>query len=329
MSLQIAKTHGSRNDIFVVDGAPDDHFASTDLVKAVTKLCDRKSGLGSDGVYFVKDAGDGTAQAWFFNPDGSPALLCGNGMRCAGRLLLDRHQADSYTVHTGPYTFAIRSAEFTEQGVRQVAVELPPANFTPAEAIVSSVPAPVVDHLLPAFHPDRKVTAVAMPNSHLVTVVDAYNEDELIATGTRVAENSAAFPIGANVSYVMPMGEAEVLVRTFERGAGLTPSCGSGNSASRTVLSRLGLAEPGQPIVVRNAGGPARLWLQETGGQWQPVLEGNATIVYRTELEAAALLGDGPLTWTGEAYSAEIDAFDLLYQDNLKALQAAGVTVQA
>ncbi|MEV8098847.1 diaminopimelate epimerase [Kitasatospora sp. NPDC085879] len=325
--LSIVKTHGSRNDIFVIDGAPEDHFASADIARAVTKLCDRKTGLGSDGVYFVADHGDGTADAWFFNPDGSQALLCGNGMRCAGRLLLDRHAADSYVVNTGPYAFTIRSADFTPQGVRQVSVELPPANFLPSDAIVADVASPLIGKMLPAFHPSLTVSAVAMPNSHLVSIIDAYDKSDLVATGTRVADTPEAFPIGANVSFVMPIGEGEAFVRTFERGAGLTPSCGSGNSASRAVLSQLNLADPDQPVVVRNAGGPARSWLQEREGGWQPVLEGNATIVYRVETDTDALLADGPLDMVvGEAYGAEIDAFDLLYQDNLKALQAAGVS---
>ncbi|MBV9025894.1 MAG: hypothetical protein JO362_19380 [Streptomycetaceae bacterium] len=137
MALSIAKTHGSRNDIFVIDGAPDDHFAPGEVTRAVGLLCDRRRGLGSDGVYFVADNGDGTARAWFFNPDGSEALLCGNGMRCAGRLLLDRHQAESAVLHTGPYSFTVRNAETSPHGVRQVAVELPPVDFTPAEPIVA------------------------------------------------------------------------------------------------------------------------------------------------------------------------------------------------
>ncbi|MFC8718620.1 diaminopimelate epimerase [Kitasatospora sp. NPDC057198] len=324
--LSITKTHGSRNDIFVIDGAPDRHFPAADLERAVTRLCDRKSGLGSDGVYFVEDHGDGTAQAWFFNPDGSPALLCGNGMRCAGRLLLDRHGAESWTVNTGPYTFTVRAAQTTPHGVRQVAVELPPADFSPQEAIVADVASPFVGQLLPAYHPALRTTAVAMPNSHLVSVVDSYDRADLVATGSRVADLSSAFPIGANVSFVQPLADGEVFVRTFERGAGLTPSCGSGNSASRAVLSRLGLAEPGQAVVVRNVGGPARVWLQEKAGQWQPVLEGNATVVYEVELDSSALLDEAPLDLVpGQAELAEIAAFDLLYKDNLKALEAAGV----
>ncbi len=68
-----------------------------------------------------------------------------------------------------------------------------------------------------------------------------------------IAGTPRGFPIGATVSIILPMSEGEVFVRTFEQGAGLTPAFGSGNSTSRAVLSQPCLAEPDQPVVVRNA----------------------------------------------------------------------------
>lgn len=327
-TLSLTKAHGSRNDIFVVDGAPHDHFATAgELTRAVGLLCDRRRGLGGDGVYFVADHGDGTAQAWFFNPDGSEALLCGNGMRCAGRVLLDRHQAESVSVRQGPYSFVVRDQGRTPHGVRQVSVELPAVDFAPAEPIVAEAGAhgEYVDRLLPAFHASRHVTAVAVPNSHLITLIDAYDEAELIETGQRVAGSPNVFPIGANLSFVLPLTEDEVFVHTYERGAGLTPSCGSGVAASRAVLSRLGLVDPERPVTVRNPGGIARSLLQPVGGMWQPILEGNATLVYTTEIDSATLLGDGPVSFSGETYMAEISAFAELSRENMKVLHEAGI----
>ncbi|TMR90410.1 diaminopimelate epimerase [Nonomuraea basaltis] len=320
---KVAKTHGSRNIILVADGAPDDHFTAAELPRAVQRLCAWKG--GSDGIYFVKDAADGAVDAWFFNPDGSPALLCGNGMRAAGRLMLDRHQADEMVLRTGPYAFTVRAAESTAQGVRQVAVELPAVDFTPHDPIVAGVAWPYVDQANPAYSPQRTVTALAVPNSHLITLVDRYDEDELIATGSRVADDSANFPIGANVSCVQRLGEDEVYIRTFERGAGLTESCGSGVSASRATLSRLGLADPDARVLVRNPGGPSHSWLQQTGDVWQPVLEGNATVILRTEVDTADVLGGAPLDFAGEAFTDEIEAFDALFQDNLTTLRTSGI----
>lgn len=333
MALSLTKTHGSLNDIFVIEGAPGDHFADADIARAVRKLCDRRSGLGGDGVYFIADNGDGTAEAFFHNPDGSPSLLCGNGMRGAGRLLLDRHQAERVVLRTGPHAFTVNAAQTSSHGVRQVSVELPPVDFTPAEPIVADAEWPFVDQELTAYHRSRRVTAVAVPNSHLVTVLDddVYDEAELVATGRRVANTPAVFPIGGNVSFVRPLAETEVFIRTFERGAGLTPSCGSGVAACRAVLSRLGRVRPDRPVVVRNPGGVARSWMRTDGEHWRPVLEGNATKVYTAELDPAALLGDGPVEYQVEAYPGEAEAFAALNSDNLKELQEAGIemTVQS
>lgn len=325
--LPVIKIHGSRNDILFVDGSPDDHFPAQDLARAVELLCDRRKGLGSDGVYFIADNGDGSARAWFFNPDGSPALLCGNGMRGAGRLLLDRHDAEQIVLHSGPHAFTVRDAGATKHGVRQIAVELPPVSFSPADPIVAGADGPVLDLPLSAYHRSLPVTAVAVPNSHLVSVVDHYDETDLIDTGRRVADAPQAFPIGANVSFILPLraDHAEVYVQTYERGAGLTPSCGSGVAASRAVLSKRGAAAPDLPVTVRNPGGVARTWLQERDGVWQPVLEGNATIVYRAEVDLGGLASDGPITFEGETDDADIAAFEALYQNHRQVLAAAGV----
>ncbi|WP_405819067.1 hypothetical protein [Streptomyces sp. NBC_01390] len=147
----------------------------------------------------------------------------------------------------------------------------------------------------------------------------------LIETGRRVAGSPGVFPIGANLSFVLPLAEDEVFVHTYERGAGLTPSCGSGVAASRAVLSRLGLVEPERPVTVRNPGGVARSLLQPVGDLWQPLLEGNATLVYEAELDPAVLLGDGPVEFSGEVNMAEIGAFAELSRENLKVLSDAGI----
>ncbi|MBV9025895.1 MAG: hypothetical protein JO362_19385 [Streptomycetaceae bacterium] len=156
-------------------------------------------------------------------------------------------------------------------------------------------------------------------------MIDAYQEPELVETGRRVADTPEVFPIGANLSFVLPLTDSEVFIHTYERGAGLTPSCGSGVAASRAVLSRLGMMAPDQPVLVRNPGGIARSWMQERGSQWQPVLEGNATVVYRTWLDPQELLAEGPLEIAGETYTEEIHAFAELSGENLKVLQAAGI----
>ena len=97
------------------------------------------------------------------------------------------------------------------------------------------------------------------------------------------------FPAGANLSVLLPLAPDEVFVRTFERGAGLTASCGSGMAASRAVWSRVSAAAPEREVLIRNAGGTATVSLNVQDDRWHPVVQGNATLVYRAEVDPAAL----------------------------------------
>jgi diaminopimelate epimerase len=265
--MRLVKTHGSLNEIFALDAAPDAWESDAALREFVRRVCDRSSWTGgSDGIYLY-DAGGQNAQAWFFNPDGSSAEFCGNGMRGLGRLVLDLRGTDTEVIASGGRDYTVHRALSTPEGVRQVLLELPPLHFG--------------DAALPA--PFTGFTAVAVPNPHVIAIVERYCEPDLIELGKRADE---VFAAGANVSLLQPLADGdspEVFVRTFERGAGLTPSCGSGVVASRAAYSRATGLKPERRVVVRNAGGVAAASVQVRDGAWYPVLEGNATIVYTAE----------------------------------------------
>ncbi len=304
--MRLVKTHGSLNEIFALEAAPEAWGSDAELREFVRRVCDRFSWTGgSDGIYLYDASGPNT-QAWFFNPDGSSAELCGNGMRGLGRLILDLRGTDTEVVNSGGRDYTVHRAPSTPEGVRQVLLELPPLRFDEA-----SLPEPF-----------ERFTAVAVPNPHVIAVVPEYSEPELIELGKRADE---VFAEGANVSFLQPLGNTgdvapEVFVRTFERGAGLTPSCGSGVVASRAAYSRVSGLDPGERLVVRNAGGVAAASIQVRGGAWYPVLEGNATVVYRAEVD---LQGNqaGPLDWAAE----ENAAYTTLDEKNTACLRNHGI----
>jgi diaminopimelate epimerase len=287
--MRLVKTHGSLNEIFALDATPGAWASDAELREFVRRVCDRDAWTGgSDGIYLY-DAGGANAQAWFFNPDGSSAEFCGNGMRGLGRLVLDLRGTDAEVVNSGGRDYTVHRAPSTPEGVRQVLLELPPLRFDE-----TSLPEPF-----------ERFTAVAVPNPHVIAVVEEYSEPDLIELGKRADE---VFAEGANVSFLQSLndtggGVPEVFVRTFERGAGLTPSCGSGVVASRAAYSRVSGLDPERRVVVRNAGGVAAASVQVRDGAWYPVLEGNATIVYRAEVDLA---GDQarPLEFSAEENSA-------------------------
>ena len=127
---EILNAHGSKNDIFVAAMTPRDFAAQADLRAFVRRLCDRSGPFGGDGVYFY-DAAPAVPEAWFFNPDGSSAEFCGNGMRCLGRVVLDQRGADAVAIRSGPFEYTIRRGATTPEGVRQVSLEHPAVDFAP------------------------------------------------------------------------------------------------------------------------------------------------------------------------------------------------------
>jgi diaminopimelate epimerase len=300
--MRLIKTHGSLNEIFALEATPGDWASDAALRGFVRTVCDRDSWTGgSDGIYLY-DASGANAQAWFFNPDGSSAEFCGNGMRGLGRLILDLRGTDAEVVASGGRDYTVHRAASTPEGVRQVVLELPPLTF-------DDVPLPA---------PFAGFTSVRVPNPHVISVVDAYSEPALIELGKRADE---VFAEGANVSFLQPLDEGEVFVRTFERGAGLTPSCGSGVVASRAAYARVTGLDPGERLVVRNAGGVAAASIQVRDGAWCPVLEGNATVVYRAQVDLAGSQA-GPVEYA----AAENAAYTQLDERNGALLKEQGVT---
>jgi diaminopimelate epimerase len=312
--MRLVKTHGSLNEIFALPAAPASWASDGALREFVRHVCDRDSWTGgSDGIYLY-DAGSPSAQAWFFNPDGSSAEFCGNGMRGLGRLILDLRGTDTEVIATGDRSYTVHRAPSTPEGVRQVILELPRLRF--------AAPPPA---------PFDGFTAVAVPNPHVVAIVADYCEADLIEAGKHAEE---VFPAGANVSFLLPLtppaiatssapsapSAPEVFVRTFERGAGLTPSCGSGVVASRAVYSRVTGLEPGQRLVVRNAGGVAASSIQVRDGGWFPVLEGNATVVYHAEVDRTGRQ-TGPVEYAAD----ENASYAALDERNTAFLKANGV----
>ena len=300
--MKLIKTHGSLNEIFALEGLPADWGTDAELRAFVRAVCDRDSWTGgSDGIYLYDPSGE-HAQAWFFNPDGSSAEFCGNGMRGLGRLILDLRGTDTEVVASGGRDYTVHRAPSTTDGVRQVVLELPPLSFDDAD--------------LPT--PFSGFTSVRVPNPHVISVVDAYSEPDLIELGKRADE---VFAAGANVSFLQSLDDGEVFVRTFERGAGLTPSCGSGVVASRAAYSKLTGLAPSQRVVVRNAGGVAAASIEVRDGAWHPFLEGNATVVYRAEVDLAGRQA-GPVEYAAE----ENDAYAALDQRNTAYLREQGIS---
>ncbi len=209
MSYPFFKGHGTEND-FVVLPDPDGSVHGDLDEDRVRALCERRSGLGADGVLrAVRQDG-----AWFMdyrNSDGSISEMCGNGIRVFARYLHE-HQAE-------PFPMEIR----TRDGIK--AVDSAGDEFTVdmgAPEVFGDTVVSVMGHDFPARH-------VSMGNPHAVAFVDNLAEAGPLVEGPE--HDDGIFAEGVNVEFVVRHGEHHVAMRVHERGAGETRSCGTGACA--------------------------------------------------------------------------------------------------
>jgi diaminopimelate epimerase len=246
--LAFLKGHGTEND-FVIVPDPEGRF---DLSPAeVARLCDRRAGIGGDGLLrVVRSAAHPEAAAfaaeaeWFMdyrNSDGGIAEMCGNGVRVFARYLQRAGLSGA-----GDLSIATRA------GVRRVHIAKDAEDGTPGDITVrmgravlpgGDVSVGVPGHHWPALH-------VSMGNPHAVAFVGSLDEagDLLRAPEVVPAE---AYPAGANVEFVVDRGPRHVALRVHERGSGETRSCGTGACAVMVAAARRDGLDPavtGRPV---------------------------------------------------------------------------------
>jgi len=254
--IPFAKYEGLGNDFVLLDDPLDRLEPSEELVAAI---CDRNLGIGADGLLVVgaPRIEDALGRMRYWNRDGSPAAMCGNGVRCVAKHLRDRHGGPlgPFVVDTdaGPARCRIVAEG---SAVSRVEVELTVPRTAPAE-----VPAVLPDgarELVRQSHGrDVHFVPVSMGNPHAVTF-DVESEEERRALGP-VIESDAAFPERVNVGFARLVSDAELRLDVYERGCGFTRACGSGAAAAVVAAALTGRIPWGRTVTVHLPGGDLRL----------------------------------------------------------------------
>jgi diaminopimelate epimerase len=270
------KGHGTENDFVVIADVDGGLALPDELVQAI---CDRRAGIGADGVLRVlrtgaePEAAPWAAQAeWFMdyrNADGSRAEMCGNGARVFGRYLVDAGLVAPGTVPVATRG-GVRVLEVPAYG--DVSVDMGPAELPPS---LAQVQVAVGDRRWPAV-------GVLMPNPHAVAFVDDLASAGSLLEAPAVTP-AGAYPDGVNVEFVVDRGERHVAMRVHERGVGETRSCGTGACAVMVAAARrAGDAAP-TTWTVDVPGGQVQVTLRADGAV---VLTGPAVLVAEGELRA-------------------------------------------
>ncbi len=289
--FDFVKCHGSGNDFPLIDARGID-LGEAEWAAVARALADRRGPVGGDGLLLLgKGDDDHGFSMVMYNVDGSQAETCLNGLRCVARLGFEALGVDRAEVRLKTSSARAERDADIAPGVYTVRETAGPAGLDvrswPMDAGVDRI----VEQPVAPLASGRAFTAVAMPNPHLVTFVEAVNEAELVAIGEACEAAPDWLPNRANVSFVEVRGR-DLFVRTFERGVGLTDSCGSAMAASAFAACLTGRLDYDAPITVFNKGGLVKA---EVGRDAMVSLSGNATWEYRGTVEvdvAAARAGD-------------------------------------
>ena len=308
MRFELVKCHGSGNDFPLID-ARASTLDDAGWAAVARALADRAGPVGGDGLLLLTGGGEGQAFGMrMFNSDGSESETCLNGLRCVARAGFAATGLDAATARlkTSAAT-VVRDADIAA-GVFTVRETAGPASLDIAAWPMAVDRGRLVEAPLDGLPTTRAFTAVAMPNPHLVTFVDRIDEAELVRVGSACEAAPAWLPNRANVSFVEVRGP-DLFVRTFERGVGLTDSCGSAMAASTYAACLTGRIAWDTAATIFNKGGLVRAEAREDG---MVTLSGNATFEWTGEIDVDLDTGVASGLTITHRHDAEIAAWSAL-----------------
>ncbi len=213
--------------------------------KRIKKLCDRHFGVGADGVLSFQKRSKNQYEMQIYNADGSKAKMCGNGLKIGAAYLKDKNPSENtFSILIGKNAFIIRVNQ------RQIGVLLP---------------------FPTCLQKEENAAVYELENRHRIREVSAIHENELIQEGKKYPEY--------NVSYFVRKSPHSIVLQTYERGVGLTLSCGSASCSTMMYLLEHGYER--NEVHVETKGGNYSLKATKSG-IW---LYGHAQKVYRGEIE--------------------------------------------
>ena len=261
MNIQFSKYQGTQNDFVIIDNRSGDIKLSTDQIQF---LCDRRKGVGADGLMLLGNANGYDFSMTYYNADGKEGTMCGNGGRCLTQYAFDKgikKDMYSFIAIDGPHESKIDQNGWVHLKMSDV------------KAVEKNIEGEVTFFVLDTGSP------------HYVEMVDNVNSVDVVALGQMIRYNERFKQVGINVNFVA-QEENQLFVRTYERGVeNETFSCGTGVTASALVagIDKLGA----QTISIETLGGKLAVSFNNRGDNafdniW---LMGPGTFVFNGSLD--------------------------------------------
>ncbi|MEW6553052.1 MAG: diaminopimelate epimerase [Actinomycetota bacterium] len=276
--MDFFKYHGTGNDFVVLDGGERGPFLSP---REIAGICDRRTGVGADGVIFACAPGGGAdASMRIFNADGSEAEMCGNGIRCLAKYLYEKKgiRKEGMLIETRASVKALSlslngnvvTGVEVDMGLPELAADDLPAPDDPSRPGEVTIRTEDGEEL--------KAFCVSMGNPHCVIFVADAAGAPVDRLGPRV-ERDPLFPARTNVEFAQVDGAHRIVLRVWERGVGETLACGTGACAAVAAAIHTGRCET--PVKVQLPGGTLDIGVDGSG---HLLMAGPAVEVFRGEL---------------------------------------------
>lgn len=283
MEVQLIKGHGSGNDFLIIDEMSNGYaFSESERAELAKLLCNRQSELGADGILFVMNSENADGRMRVFNSDGSEASMCGNGLRLVARYVCEHLGQNKAVIETMKANLKVSKQNELLPDIHTYQVEISPVLFE-LRALPLKLNKPTLfNEKIEELSADLRFTALAVPNPHLIAIVEAaqLEGDLQKQLSEKVNVPNDLFPDGVNVSFVKHLQPGSIYVRTYERGVGFTNACGTAMSASTLVTCLQELNELESVVNVYNNGGKVQCVAHESEGKYSIDLIGNATYLY-------------------------------------------------
>lgn len=300
-SIRFFKMEGAGNDYIYVDARASGMGGDAVLPAGLPLLCDRRYGVGSDGLVMLTESSRADVRMWMWNADGSSSATCGNALRCVALYVSSMPQPlDALTIESGAGVHRARILSRSPDGSGRVCLDMGPPILDPTlvpfagdgEPAGGSPGGPA------RFDASRAGSAwdairspgyvVSMGNPHCVFFVDDPDSVDIETVGPAI-EHDVRFPQRTNVEFVAVRPDGSLYQRTWERGSGETLACGSGACAVLVAAATAGLS--GRRNIVHLRGGDLEIeWNGETVWMTGPArlvfvgeFDGNVFRVFRDD----------------------------------------------
>jgi diaminopimelate epimerase len=297
--MQFTKMHGAGNDYVYVNCFEED-LRGTDVAELAKAVSDRHFGIGSDGLILVEPSHIADFRMRTFNPDGSEAEMCGNGMRCFAKYVYERGLTAKTKLTVETRAGIVEPKLFVRgRRVARVRVDMGAPRLTRAEVPMRVKGKPgsdrVIEEPLRVAGKRVTVTCLSMGNPHCVLFVK-HAETAPVETLGPAIEHHSAFPQRVNVAFVEVRDEGNIALRVWERGVGETLACGTGTCAAVVACNLTG--RTGREVTARLLGGELQV---QWAGNDHVLLTGPAEEVYSGEFDEKTIIA----AQAGRAASSE------------------------